>query len=64
MEVYIDTLQLIAEPKEGNNQFKNKKQPELLENWTVWKCNNQGVKHSSRLVGEVEMGNRGCEDVR
>ena len=34
MEAQADTLCFLAQPKEGqdNNQFKNKKQPELLEN--------------------------------
>ena len=27
-----------------NNQFKNKNQPELPENQTVWKSENQGLK--------------------
>ena len=30
--------------QKDNHQFKNKKQPELLENLTVWKSDNQGVK--------------------
>ena len=42
MEAYVDTLCLLAQPKEGQQQFKNKKQPELTENQTVWKSNNQG----------------------
>ena len=42
--------------KKDNNQFKNNKQPELPENETAWNSNNQGVKHSPRPVGEVEMG--------
>ena len=37
-------LSLLAQPKEGQQHFKNKKQPELTENQTVWKSNNQGVK--------------------
>ena len=38
--------------KKDNNKFKNKKQPELPENRTVWKSDNQGLKkkHSSRLM--------------
>ena len=32
MEVLVDTLRLLAQPKEGQQQFKNKKQPELTEN--------------------------------
>ena len=30
-----------------NKQFKDKKQPELPENQTVWKSNNQGVKEET-----------------
>ena len=30
----------LAQPKEGQQQFKNKKQPELTENRTVWKSAN------------------------
>ena len=33
--------------KMDNNKFKNKKQPELTENHTVWKSNNQGVKEET-----------------
>ena len=32
MEAQVDTLRLLAQPKEGQQQFKNKKQPELTEN--------------------------------
>ena len=32
MEVQVDTLCLLAQPKEGQQQFKNKNQPELMEN--------------------------------
>ena len=32
--------------KKDNNKFKNKKQPELTENPTVWKSDNQEVKES------------------
>ena len=40
------TLCLLAQPKEGQQQFKNKKQPELTENRTVWKSDNQGDKET------------------
>ena len=30
--------------KKDDNNFKNKKQPELTENQTVWKSDNQGIK--------------------
>ena len=42
MEVY-----LLAQPKEGQQQFKNKKQPELTENRTAWKSDNQGEKEET-----------------
>ena len=42
MEAQVDTLCLLAQPKEGQQQFKNKNQPELTENRTVWKSDNQG----------------------
>ena len=47
MEVYVDTLCLLAQPKEGQQQFKNKKQPELTANQTAWKSNNQGDKEET-----------------
>ena len=33
--------------QKDNNKFKNKKQPELIENRTVWKSNNQGDKEET-----------------
>ena len=47
MEAYVNMLRLFAQPKEGNNQFKIKKQPKLPENQTVWKSNNQGFKEET-----------------
>ena len=45
MEAYIDTLCFLAQPKKKDtNQFKNKNQPELPDNQTVRKSNNQAVK--------------------
>ena len=44
MEAWVDTLCLLTQPKKDNNKFKNKKQPALTENRTVWKSDNQGVK--------------------
>ena len=41
--------------KKDNNKFKNKKQPELPENWTVWKSNSQGVKENTF----IQTGSRG-----
>ena len=39
--------------------IKNKKQPELTENRTVWKSDNQGDKEeTSRWVGGAETGSR------
>ena len=46
MEAYVDTLCLLAQPK-GQQQFKNKKQPELPENQTVWKSDNQEDKEET-----------------
>ena len=40
-------LGLLAQPKEGKDQFKNKKKLELPENQTMWKSNNQGVKEET-----------------
>ena len=31
MEAWVDTLCLLAQPKEGQRQFENKKEPELTE---------------------------------
>ena len=44
-----------------NNKFENKKQPELTENQTVWKSDNQGVKEEtfiqiSRRSGDGQPG--------
>ena len=66
MQAEVDTLRLLAQPKEGQQQFKNKKQPELTENRTAWKSDTKEIKkkHSSRPVGGVEMGSRGREDSR
>ena len=47
MEAKVDRLCLLAQPKEGQQQFTNKKQPELTENRTVWKSDNQGVKEET-----------------
>ena len=43
------------QPKEGQQQFKNRKQPELTENQTVWKSDNQGDKEETLTqTGPVE----------
>ena len=41
-----------------NNKFKNKKQPKLTENQTVWKSENQGAKEKTF----IQTGRRGGED--
>ena len=41
--------------KKDNNKFKHKKQPELPENQTVWKSNNQGIKEQTF----IQTGRRG-----
>ena len=61
----MDTLRLLAQPKEGE-QFKNKKQPELTENRTVWNPDNQGVKEGTfiqtgRRGGDEQPGPRGLK---
>ena len=52
--------------KKDNNKFKNKKQPELTENQTVWKSDNQGVKEETFIQSGRRGGNRqpGREDLR
>ena len=52
-----------------NNQFKNRKQPELPENQTVWKSDNQGVKketfiQTGRRGGVGQRGATGVERTR
>ena len=37
----------LAQPKEGQQQLKKKKQLELTENRTVWKSNNHGDKEET-----------------
>ena len=48
-------LCFLAQPKEGPQQVKNKKQLELPENRTVWKSDNQGVKEETF----IQTGGRG-----
>ena len=55
MEAYVDTPCLLAQSKEGQQQFKNKKQPELTENQTEWKSDNQGDKEDTF----IQTGRRG-----
>ena len=46
----MDILCLLAQSKEGQQRFKNKKQPELTENQTVWKSDNQGDKEETFIL--------------
>ena len=55
MEAQVDTLCLLKQPKEGQQQFKNKKQPELTENQTVQKSVNKGDKEETF----IQTGRRG-----
>ena len=48
-------FQLLTQPKEGQQQLKNKKQPELTENRTVWKSDNQRDKEETF----IQTGRRG-----
>ena len=63
MEVQVDTLCLLAQPK-GQQQFKKKKQPELTENRSTQKSDNQGDKEETfiqtgRRGGDGQPGWRG-----
>ena len=55
MEAKVDTLHFLTQPKEGQQQFKKKKQPELTENRTVWKSDNQGDEEDTF----IQTGRRG-----
>ena len=46
--------------KKDYNQFINRKQPEVPENQTLWKSNNQGVQEEIF----IQTGRRGGEDVQ
>ena len=52
--------------RKDNNKFKSKKQPELTENRTVWKPDNQGVKEETLTQTGRRGGDRqpGGEDAR
>ena len=52
--------------KKDNKKFKNQEQPELPENQTVWKYNNQCFEEETftRLVEGVEMDSQGGEDAQ
>ena len=43
-----------------NNQYKNKKQPELPENQTAWKSDNQGVKEETFIQTTPQPSKVGC----
>ena len=69
MEAEVDTLCLLAQPKEGQQQFKNKKQPELTENRSTRKSNNQGDKEETfiqtgRRGGDGQLGRTGLATTR
>ena len=57
MEAQVDTLCLLAQPKEGQQQFKNKKQTELTENRTAGKSENQGNKEETFIQTGRRSGN-------
>ena len=57
MKAKVDFFVSLHNHKKDDNQSKNKTQPELPENWTVWKSKNQGFKEETffqtgRRVGE------------
>ena len=64
MEAQVDTLCLLAQPKEGQQQFKNKKQPELTENQIIWKSDNQRNKEETfiQTSRRAETSRQGGED--
>ena len=53
MEAWVDVPYLLTQPK--GQQFKNKRQPELTENQTVWKSYSQGDKEETF----IQTGRRG-----
>ena len=53
MEVYVDTLRLLAQPELTENRMARKSDTKEIK-----------IKHSSRLVGGAETGSRGGEDSR
>ena len=44
--------------EKDNNKFKNKKQPKLPENRTVWKSDNQGVREETFIQTDRRGGDR------
>ena len=61
MEAYVDTLCLLTQPKERQQQiYKQKKKSELTENRPVWKSNNQRVKEGTFIQTSGWKGQRGA----
>ena len=60
----MDTLHLLAQPKEGQQQFKikNNQNWQKIELYASPTTKEIKKKHSSRPVGGAEMGSRGRED--
>ena len=58
MEVCIDTLCLLAQPKEGQQQFKNKNNQnrQKIELYGSPTTKETKKKHSFRPIGGAEMG--------
>ena len=59
MEAWVETLHLLNNQKEDNNQSKINKQPEVPENQTAWNSNNQGIKekgHQNNQTSKVAEG--------
>ena len=65
MEVYIDTLCLLAQPKEGQQQFKDKKTTKTDRKSKPHRSlttKEIKKKHSSRPVGGAETGSQDRRD--
>ena len=54
----VDTPRLLAQPEEGQQQFKNEKQPELTENQTAQKSDDQGDKEETFIQTGRRDGDR------
>ena len=48
MEVWVETLNFLTQPKEYNDQSKISKQSEVPENQTACNSNNQGIKEKNQ----------------
>ena len=66
MEASVDTLCLLTLPKEGQQQIEKQKQPEVTENRTVQKSDNQGVKEETfiQTSSKGRDGQPGGEDLQ